>query len=194
MSRLILGSQSPRRREILNYFSIPFDQIASSFDEEAVPFCGNPAEYVRTLSLGKASTLQASYSDRPILSADTIVYKHGKVYGKPADRDEAIATLEQLSGQWHSVYTGICLLYGSVCYQNVEETRVLFNPLSLEQIVAYHDGLYLYDKAGSYQIQMAGGVAVKKIDGCYYNAIGMPINSIREALKQLNIDLWSYLK
>lgn len=192
--RLILGSQSPRRKEILGYYSLPFEQISSDFDETSVHFAGNPETYVADIACGKASVLSAQFPDAAILTADTIVYRHGKVYGKPKDAADAIATLAELSGQWHSVYSCVALSAQGSLYHKMEETRVLFNELTSEQIQTYHQKLHLYDKAGSYQLQMAGGVIVNKIDGCYYNVVGLPINSIRTLLLNIGIDLWNYLQ
>lgn len=191
--RLILGSQSPRRREILSYFSLPFEQISSSFDESSIAFEGNPETYVCTLAREKASSLHVHFPEAAILTADTIVYRHGKIYGKPKDEADAIATLTELSGKWHSVYTGVALYYQGAKHCLAEETRVLFNNLTAQQIKDYHTKLDLYDKAGSYQLQMAGGLIVSKIDGCYYNVVGLPINSVRALLQKIGIELWDYL-
>lgn len=190
---LILGSQSPRRREILSYFSLPFEQISSSFDEASILFEGNPEIYVCTLAQEKASSLRTRFPEAAILTADTIVYRHGKIYGKPKDEEDAIATLTELSGRWHSVYTGVALDYQGTKFCLAEETRVLFNQLTAQQIRDYHSKLDLYDKAGSYQLQMAGGLIVSKIDGCYYNVVGLPINSVRALLQKIGIELWDYL-
>jgi septum formation protein len=191
--RLILGSQSPRRRDIMSYFSLPFEQIASSFDESSIAFEGNPETYVCTLAGEKASALHRHAPEAAILTADTIVYRHGKIYGKPKDEEDAISTLTELSGKWHSVYTGVALHYRGKKYCKAEETRVLFNELTAQQIRDYHSKLDLYDKAGSYQLQMAGGLIVSKIDGCYYNVVGLPINSVRALLQKIGIELWDYL-
>jgi septum formation protein len=192
--QFILASQSPRRREILGYFTLPFESISSDFNEEAIPFTGNPETYVYSLAQGKASILSKKHPDAAILAADTIVYRHGKVYGKPKTEEEAIATLSELSGQWHSVYTGVVLSYKGAEYQKAEETRVLFNALTPQQIREYHNKLNLYDKAGSYQLQLSGGLIVNKIDGCYYNVVGLPINSVRSLLQNIGIELWDYLQ
>ncbi|MGZ3634051.1 MAG: Maf family protein [Parachlamydiaceae bacterium] len=192
--QLILASQSPRRREILRYFSLPFEAITSQFDEDSIPFTGNPETYVLTLASGKASALSQSYPEAAILGADTIVYRHGKVYGKPRTEKEANATLTELAGQWHSVYTGVVLTYQGNIFQTTEETRVLFNSLTLAQIKHYHTSLHLYDKAGSYQLQNAGGLIVNRIEGCYYNVVGLPINSVRTLLQKIGIELWDHLQ
>jgi len=195
MNPLILGSQSPRRKEILEYFALPFEVYASDFDESSIPFEGDPDLYVKTLSACKAEAVGAIHKDRIILTADTIVYREGKVYGKPRNEEEAVSMLEELSGTWHSVYTGVSVLYNEKLISRSEETKVLFNQLSQEQISKYHEKLHLYDKAGSYQLQMAGGIAVSRIDGCYYNVIGLPINTVKDLLHEaLGIDLWDYLR
>lgn len=192
--QLILGSQSPRRKEILSYFSLPFDQVDSKFDESTIKFNGNPENYVYSIAEGKAAELSSKYPEAAILTADTIVYRHGKIYGKPNNENEAIATLTELAGSWHSVFTGVVLSYQGIVYRQAEETRVLFNDLTPHQIKKYHDKLHLYDKAGSYQLQMAGGLIVSKIDGCYYNVIGLPINTVSSLLSKIGFDLWDYLK
>lgn len=191
--RIILGSQSPRRKEILSFFDIPFEQIASQYDEDDHIFTGDPVDYVKTLSHGKALDLHGQYSEAAVLTADTIVYKNGKIYGKPRDRVEAMANLAELQGSWHSVYTGLSLFYEGNQYDVVEETRVLFNPLTHQEINLYLDQLQWADKAGGYAIQMGGGLIVKKIDGCYYNVMGMPLNALRSIFNNIGIDLWEHM-
>lgn len=192
---LILGSQSPRRREILGYFDLPFEVHTPDFDERSIPFEGNPIAYVNTLAEGKAHSLAQQFTDLPILTADTIVYYSGQVYGKPHHEVQAREMLRELSGHWHSVYTGIAVYYQGQMHSRAEETKVLFHTLTEEQIALYQQKLHLYDKAGSYQLQMAGGLIVQKIEGCYYNGIGLPLNTTCQLLKEVaHIDLWSYLK
>lgn len=194
MKQLILGSQSPRRMEILSFFSLPFTIATSNFDEEKIPFLGDPVNYVCEIAQNKAEALAPQFPHALILTADTTVYKDGKIYGKPANPEEAFQALSELAGQWHSVFTGVTLQSENQIWSTSEETRVLFNPLTSEEIRHYHKKLHWSDKAGGYAIQMAGGLAVKKIDGCYYNVMGLPINSVRELLLKVKIDLWDYLK
>lgn len=194
MTPLILGSQSPRRKEILSFFSLPFKTVTSNFYEDSVPFRDNPTEFVCQIAAGKANALVVQFPESIILTADTTVYKDGKIYGKPKDLEDAFTALSELQGDWHSVYTGIALKKGDQLWTTCEETRVLFNPLTPEEIRHYHKQLQWSDKAGGYAIQMAGGLAINKIDGCYYNVMGLPINSVRKLLLNLNIDLWDYLK
>lgn len=192
--KLILGSQSPRRKEILNFFTLPFIQTSPNYDEDAVPFLGNPIEYVKILSKGKADSLAHQYPKSLILTADTIVYREGKIFGKPKDEEEAYQFLTELEGRWHSVFTGLTLRVKDSDFQEVEETRVLFNPLTEEQMKNYHRILHFVDKAGGYMIQGAGGLIVKRIEGCYYNVMGLPINALHALLKHADIDLWNHLK
>lgn len=191
---LILGSQSPRRKEILSYFSILFEQKPPPFDENSVLFEGDPIGYVSTLSEQKALSLGGIYPKSAILTADTIVYYQGKIYPKPANAEDAFQVLSELVGNWHSVFTGVSLLYQSNLQTTWEETRVLFNPLSPEEIRHYHSKIHWADKAGGYAIQMAGGLIVRRIEGCYYNVMGLPINSVRQLLKNIGIELWDYVR
>ncbi len=193
--KLILGSQSSRRKEILSFFSLPFTQIPSRFVEENVPFLGDPALFVTEIAKGKALDLAEQYPEALILTADTTVYMKGKVYGKPTTEEEAFVALSELAGQWHSVFTGLVLIgRNGQLFECSEETRVLFNSLTPQEIRHYHTQLHWADKAGGYAIQMAGGLIVKKIDGCYYNVMGLPINALRTLLLKTGIELWDYLK
>lgn len=194
MKRLLLGSQSPRRKEIMSYFSLPFEQVSPDFNEEAVPYDGDPAAYVCELSDGKALSLATRFPEAIILTADTIVWKEGKLYGKPKDAASAFQALSELVGSWHSVFTGVTVWHNKRVLNQVEETRVLFNHLTPEQIRHYHTKLHWADKAGGYAIQMAGGLIVNRIEGCYYNVMGLPINSVRHLLLKVGIELWDYLK
>jgi septum formation protein len=175
--RLILGSQSPRRREILEFFSLPFEQVPSYFAEELVPYDGDPIGYAKILSQGKAHSLKIRYPKTLILTADTVVYKEGKIYGKPASLDEAFQ-----------------ILYENREYSECEETKVLFHELSESQIRSYHHSFQVTDKAGGYGIQKAGHLIVKRMEGCFYNVMGLPLNALKNCLEKVGIDLWHYLK
>lgn len=194
MSLLILASQSPRRQEILSFFSLPFRAVTSHFQEESIPFLGDPIDFVCKIAAGKAQTLLPQFPNDLILAADTTVYRNGKNYGKPANEEEAFQMISELAGEWHSVFTGLALVKGKEVWSAFEETKVLFNPLTPEEIKHYHKKLHWSDKAGGYAIQMGGGLAIKRIEGCYYNVMGLPINSVRKLLLNVEIDLWDYLK
>lgn len=192
--QLILGSQSPRRKEVLNFFDLSFKQVSPHFDEDAIPFQDNPKEYVQILARGKADSLAPEFPEAMILTADTVVYKQGKIYGKPRDQQEALEYLKELSGRWHSVFTGLTIVSKGNYFNTLEETRVLFNSLTEEQMQTYSQMLHVSDKAGGYMIQGAGGLIVKRIEGCYYNVLGLPINALCIVLKQAGIDLWKHFK
>jgi septum formation protein len=191
---LILGSQSPRRKEILSYFSLPFRQIASDFDESLVPFTGDPRAYAEELSQKKAEALHTLYPASTIITADTVVYFDGKLLNKPKSQEEAFHMLEMLSGRWHHVFTAVTVQHNGKPHSKVEETKILFHPLTPEQILSYHAACSYLDKAGAYAIQYSGNIIVKHIDGCYYNVMGLPINVLKELLFKVGIDLWKFLK
>jgi len=192
--QIILGSGSPRRGEILRFFSLPFIQVPSAFDEDSVPFAGDPASYVQELSRKKGESLLNTYPDQPILTADTTVFCEGTIYNKPKSREEAVFFLQNLSGKWHSVFTSLSLFYQGSGETRCEETRILFHPLSFDQIDSYLQHINFLDKAGSYAIQQGGGLIVKKIEGCYYNVMGLPLGALRELLLSIHIDLWQHMK
>ncbi|MBS4168809.1 nucleoside triphosphate pyrophosphatase [Parachlamydia sp. AcF125] len=193
MTRLILGSQSPRRKEILEYFSIPFEQVVPAFDEASIPFLDNPEEYVCAISQGKAASLAQKFPNAIILTADTIVYKDGKVYGKPKNKEEATSILQYLAGQWHQVYTGVTVRQGEEQYSDYAKTHVLFNSLTLEEIHLYHEKILWEDKAAGYAIQQSGSLIIRSIEGCYYNVLGLPIQTVKNLLARVGINLWEYL-
>ena len=191
--KLILGSQSPRRKDILEYFNLPFVQVPSAFDEKSVSFDGDPKKYVQTLAEKKGEDLKSRFSSSAILTADTIVFLDGKVYNKPESIAEAFSMLKSLSGSWHSVFTAVSLS-GTTVFTEIEETKVLFNPLKDSEIESYLKNCHFMDKSGSYTIQQAGGLLVDQIVGCYYNVLGLPIAATRKVLLHAGIDLWQYLK
>lgn len=193
--QLILGSQSPRRLEILNYFKLNFKQVSPQFDEDAHPFNGDPKTYAQMLAKGKADSLVLQFPSSIILTADTIVYKDGKIYGKPRDEKEAFEFLKDLSGSWHSVFTALTTVTPQKNYFHaIEETRVMFHTLTESQMQAYHRIHAFADKAGGYMIQGSGSVIVQRIEGCYYNVMGLPINGLYRVLLPAGIDLWKHLK
>jgi septum formation protein len=191
---LILGSQSPRRKEILHFFSLPFKQVPSAFDESQVAFQGNPTSYAMELAQKKAESLQALHPGAAILTADTVVFCNQKIYNKPVDRKQAELFLQELSNRWHSVFTALTLSFLENRYSAVQETKILFHPLDSNQIRQYLDHINFLDKAGSYAIQQGGSILIKQIDGCYYNVMGLPITALKDLLSKIGIDLWDHLK
>lgn len=178
----------------MGYFSLPFIQVPSNFNEESIEYQGDPAAYAITLSQKKAEVLAAEYSKEIILTADSVVFCEGKLYNKPGSEQEAFRYLEELGGRWHSVYTGVTARRGSQVHSAHEETRLLFHKLSHDQIQKFHRHCYFLDKAGGYAIEKSGNLIVSRIEGCYYNVLGLPINTTRNLLLNVGIDLWDFLK
>jgi septum formation protein len=191
---LILGSNSPRRKEILHFFSIPFRQESPDFDETEVVFGNDPAAFAAEVARRKALCLASRFPDDLILTADTIVYRQGRLFQKPESLEEAFSMLQELSGKEHQVFTGVCVTKKNKSFIEAEESRVFFNELTEAQIHKYHKHFLPLDKAGGYAIQKGGSLIVKRIEGCYYNIMGLPIQTVRRLLLNAGIDLWEYLK
>jgi septum formation protein len=191
---LILASNSPRRKEILNFFSIPFKIVDSKFDEKKVVFIFDPQSYAIEIAENKAKNLNDNYFEDIIISADTIVYANNKIYTKPKDASDAYQMLNELSNSWHQVFTAVCVKHKDKIFSGIEETKILFHPLKEKQIKKYHEIFYFSDKAAGYAIQKAGSIIIKKMIGCYYNVMGMPINTLKNLLLNVGIDLWDFLK
>jgi nucleoside triphosphate pyrophosphatase len=190
---LILGSSSPRRAEIISYFDIPFQQVASPFNENSVPYLGDPEEYVQLIARGKGEALVDAYPTQPILTADTIVYKKGRVYTKPRTNQEGFETLSALVGKEHTVYTGVALCLGSESWYEVAATKVVMHPLTGEQIRRYQEAIHCADKAGGYAVQQGGSLIIERVEGCFYNVMGLPIQSVQRLLLHVGIDLWDHI-
>ncbi|PWU15325.1 MAG: septum formation protein Maf [Chlamydiae bacterium] len=191
---LVLASSSPRRAEILRYFSLPFIQHPSHFDESVILFHKDPESYAKELAEKKASLVTDTFSQEVVLAADTVVYFKEKIYNKPKNPEEAFTMLLELSNQWHVVITAVAVCKKDVCYSALEKSYVLFNPLTEEQIRLYHKSDPCLDKAGGYGIQGSGSILVNRIIGCYYNIIGLPINLVADLLSKMQVNLWHYLK
>ncbi|MCB1118482.1 MAG: septum formation protein Maf [Chlamydiia bacterium] len=190
--KIILGTQSPRRKEIFSFFKLPFKQVTSHFDEDSVTET-DPIKLAVAIAKGKAEALQPQYPDDLIVTADTVVSCKGKVYGKPKDRQEAHNMLSELSGKQHQVITGLVGCLKGQVETIHERTEVTFDALDEKMKEQYLDQLHLLDKAGSYAIQGSGGVIVKQIEGCYYNVMGLPIHALNILLTRFGVSLWDYL-
>lgn len=191
--KIILGSNSPRRKEILSYFSLPFVQAASTFDESTFAFEGDPAAFVTEMAEKKAAALAHQFSD-PILTADTVVFCHKKLYIKPENEQEALQMLMELSGHAASVFTGVCVRWKEKILSKAEESQIVFHKLTEKQIKKYHSVFDWKDRAGGFQVQKGGGIIIRQIKGDFYNIMGLPITTTRDLLLEIGIDLWDYLK
>lgn len=190
MHPIILASQSPRRKMLLEWAEIPFRIIVRSTDEQFPPGLP-PAEAAIYIARNKALAVQAELAKEDnlplILAADTMVVLDGRIIGKPADRAEAIDTLRQLSGREHLVCTGVVMLREEQETVFSETTEVRFHKLTDEQINWYVDQYQPYDKAGAYAIQeWIGVVGIHSIRGDFYNVMGLPVSRVVQALQAIN--------
>ena len=186
---IILASQSPRRKELLSKIVNEFEIVVSDFDESSVEFNGDIELYVKELAMCKAKTVAQNIKKQAIvISADTIVVLENKILGKPKDKKDAECMLNALSGNNHRVYTGLCVLdtINNKMIQEAVFTDVKFSKLTNKEIQEYIDTGSPMDKAGAYGIQDFGAVFVEKIEGCYYNVMGLPLNVLYNVLKTLD--------
>ncbi|MBK7589567.1 MAG: septum formation protein Maf [Bacteroidetes bacterium] len=176
--KLILASKSPRRKQILTLADIEFEIIAED-TPESYPEDLAINQIPIHIALQKALQIKKDYPDRKILAADTIVVLGDEIIGKPKDKADAMMLLGKLSGQTHQVITGVVILQGDEVLSFADLTTVTFNTLTPAQIEYYVDQCKPYDKAGAYAIQeWIGAVAIQKIEGCFYNVMGLPISRI----------------
>lgn len=186
MYEIVLASASPRRREILESLGINF-RIAPSGADEDIPEGTPPYLAVERLSLLKAADVAKDENkDALVLGADTVVVLDGEILGKPKDEEDAARMLAALSGREHSVLTGISVIRRSDAkgVSVYEETKVKFLELSEEQIRAYVKTGEPMDKAGAYAIQGKGSLLIEKIDGDYFNVVGLPVCRLARLLAE----------
>lgn len=184
--RLLLASQSPRRRELMTGCGLPYE-LAPRYDcEEIYPEGLAAGEVPLYLSRLKSEAYPAPLGPGEIvLTADTVVVSDGEVLGKPRSRDEAAAMLRRLSGRRHTVVSGVTLRTAGRMHTFAAESGVWFRPLTDEEIAYYVDTFSPYDKAGSYGIQeWIGYAAIEKINGSFYNVMGLPIQKVYVELEK----------
>ncbi|WP_353550310.1 Maf family protein [Sediminibacterium sp. KACHI17] len=187
-SPIILASQSPRRKMLLEWAEISFEVIVQATDES---FPANMAieEVPVHIARNKAKVIREQLSaedQRWILAADTIVVLNDEVIGKPVDREDAIQILQRLSGQTHRVITGVVVMNGVEEHAFSDITEVVFHPLTAEQIHFYVDKYQPYDKAGAYAIQeWIGVVGIHSIQGDFYNVMGLPVSRVVQLLERI---------
>ena len=184
MKKIILASASPRRRELLTLAGVNFSVKCADADE-TLPQGISPREAVELLAQKKAAAVALSHADCAVIGADTVVSVQGKILGKPADYDEAFEMLSLLSGKAHSVYTGVCIVFGGERVVFSEKTDVTFYELTDDEIDEYIKTNECYDKAGAYGIQGRGCTLVKKINGDYFNVVGLPVAKTVRELKKI---------
>jgi septum formation protein len=185
MHKIILASQSPRRRQILKDAGIDFESRAKDTNEDFPPTLPKKDIPVFLAQKKAAAFLPELNNEELLITADTIVIIGEEILNKPADRKEAIQMLQKISGKMHEVVTGVCLTTKDkqVCFADL--TKVFFLPLSLSDIEYYVDNHKPYDKAGSYGIQeYIGYVGIEKIEGSYFNVVGLPIHRVVQELRK----------
>ena len=185
--RIILASKSPRRREILQNLGLEFEVITADTNEECDITDG--ALLAEELSLRKAKAVAdgIELDDTVVIGCDTVVVCDGKILGKPKDRADAEKMLRMLSGKAHSVISGLTLIGGGNIITASEETKVFFDELTESEIEEYISTDEPYDKAGAYGIQGLAGKFIGRIEGCYFNVVGLPVNLLYRCLKLLEI-------
>ena len=191
MSRLILASRSPRRKELMQKFAAEFS-CEPAVGEEIIP-AGTPVtDTARVLSAQKAKEVYDRHKgeDVTVIGSDTVVVCDGKIYGKPKDEEDAKRMLRELSGKTHQVLTGVTILSGDFEESFTSATDVTFFPLSDAQIDAYVATGEPMDKAGAYGIQGLGALLVKKINGDYYTVVGFPVGEIAALLVKNGVISW----
>ncbi len=183
ISKIILASQSPRRKQLLEWAEVPFEVLVSdapetyptdlSFEEIAIHIARNKAQKV----------MEQHQPQLPVLAADTIVVCEGRIIGKPTDKADAISIIQFLSGKTHQVITGVFVQFDKHSKSFADTTEVSFYPLTNDQIEFYVDKYKPYDKAGAYAIQeWIGVVGIQSIKGDFYNVMGLPVSKVVQLL------------
>jgi septum formation protein len=192
--KLILASASPRRRELLTQVGVSF-VIEVSDVEEVLDDTLSPELQVQSLALQKAQAVAAQHKDGLVLGADTVVVDAGSLLGKPQNTEEAAEMLRSLSGKWHQVMTAVALVDANDTkheWTSVEITNVKFRDLTEDDIAAYVATGESMDKAGAYGIQGYGALLVERIEGCYNNVVGLPLQLVAKGLRNWGINLYEY--
>lgn len=183
---MILASRSPRRKELLSFITGNFSVRPAEGEEIADPRL-SPERYVIALSETKAREIASDAPNETVIGADTVVVFKEEILGKPKDTADAVRMLTLLSGNTHSVFTGVTVIANGKAHSFAEETKVTFFPLSAEEIVRYAESGEPLDKAGAYGIQGSGSLLVRGIEGDYYNVMGLPVGRLYHFLKEFGL-------
>jgi len=190
MKKIVLASQSPRRKKLLEQIGLKFDVDPSSYEED-MSLDIEPRKLAEFLSLGKAKDVAQRHKNSIIISADTIVVIGGEVFGKPKTPEKSKYMLQKLSGKPHSVITGFTIIDTETNKQISKsiETKVYFKDILEEEMDSYIASGEPLDKGGGYAIQGMGGLFVEKIEGDYFNIVGLPIIALAEELENFGIKI-----
>jgi septum formation protein len=186
MQNIILASQSPRRKQLLEWAEVPFEVLVQETDESYPPNL-TPGEIAIHIAKNKALAIKNSTKiSIPILAADTIVVLQNEIINKPKNREDAIGILTKLSGKKHQVITGVVILHNEKEIAFADVTEVEFHTLTTSQLAFYVDKYKPYDKAGAYAIQeWIGVVGIKSINGDFYNVMGLPVSRVVDIINNL---------
>ena len=185
--KIVLASKSPRRKEILENLGFRFEVIVSNADE--ICSIADPAEYVMEIATRKGKEVaKRNAEDILVISCDTVVVVDGQVIGKPLDREDAVKMLKMLSGRSHTVVSGLSLFLNGKSLVDFDSTEVTFAKMPddfIEYYVSTGDPL---DKAGAYAVQGLTSLYIERINGCYFNVVGLPVNLLQKMLLRLGIN------
>lgn len=190
MKKLILASASPRRKELLKQIGLRFDVIVKpvneTFDQSLCP-----QDAVCELAYRKAREVADNVNNAIVIGADTVVVYNDMIMGKPLDRADALKALRTLKGSTHQVITGFSLIDTETneIVKDSDTTEVVFRELTEQELLAYVNSGEPMDKAGSYGIQGLGSVLIERINGCYFNVVGLPLTKVALALKKFGIEV-----
>ena len=190
MSRIILASKSPRRQELIGNITPDFTVVVSEVDE-VLPEGIVPEEVPVYLAGIKAQAVAEKYPRDIVIGADTVVILDGEVLGKPRDAADAERMLTELSGRTHIVITGCAVIVNGKKRSFSEVTSVEFYPLSQKEIADYIATGEPFDKAGAYGIQGRGSVLVRRIEGDFFNVVGLPVARLKRELDEMTADTWT---
>jgi septum formation protein len=194
MPRLILASSSPRRREILSAAGFVFEVFPSGISERPIPGEGVRDMAVR-LARAKSLDVSSLMPDAWVIGADTVVDVDGEAFSKPVDRGDALRMLRALNGRSHLVHTGVAISGGGeVRASFAETTKVTFGPVNDGEIVSFAASGICDDKAGAYAIQGRGALMIERIEGCYYNVVGLPVYRLKKILEEIAPDSFHFHK
>ncbi|MDK2945909.1 MAG: nucleoside triphosphate pyrophosphatase [Geotoga sp.] len=180
--KIVLGSSSPRRQELLKMIVKEFKIKKKETDESYTS--STPEKIVKEIAEKKLNEIEID-DDEILITADTIVYFDGEILLKPKSKENAIDTLKKMKNNWHQVYTGVCIKKYDTIYDFIVKTNVHFRSFSDETVLYYVENYNVYDKAGAYGIQDFGAVLIDEIRGDYYNIMGLPISELYQRLKTL---------
>ena len=177
LPKIVLASGSPRRSEILTSVGWSFEKSVADIDESELTG-ETPENYVQRLAKSKAEKVSQNFSDRFVLGADTTVVINNQIIGKPVDLDDARRMIEMLSGNWHEVLTGVAFVRNEKSIVGLQSTKVKFDEMSEDEIKFLVEKGEPLDKAGAYAVQAQAALFIEKIEGDYWNVVGLPINLV----------------